>query len=132
METPGLSFRNFNPTPALRLEIYQRLLRLEQILGGRSRGGVIRCTVTLETPHRHHRLGRIRHVRIRMTLPKGEIVVAREPARDGAHEDLSVALRDAFKAARRQIDAHLTYRRPRLPRISASSGRSPAKSRSSR
>ena len=118
MENPALIFRNFTPSPALRTELYIRLIRLERILGGRSRGAPVRCTVTLETPHRHHRTGRIRHIRIRLTLPKGEVVIAREPAADGAHEDLHVALRDAFRAARKQIEARATYRRPRARRVS--------------
>ena len=116
-----LVFRNFTPSHALRVEILTRLARLERILGGHSRGSPIRCTITLETPHRHQRQGRIRHVRIRLTLPKGEVVVAREAAADGAHEDLHVALRDAFRAARRQVEAHATYRRPRAQRVSAAS-----------
>jgi len=110
METPALVFRNLRPSHALRVEIFTRLLKLQKLLGGRSRGNLIRCTVTLETPHRHNRKGRIRHVRMRLTLPRGQVVVAREPAADGAHEDIHVALRDAFQSARRQIEKKGTYR----------------------
>ena len=52
----------------------------------------------VEVPHRHQHKGVLYNVRIDMTAPGGELVVKREPA-----EDLYVAIRDAFDAARRQL-----------------------------
>ena len=34
---------------------------------------IVRCEVMIETPHRHHRNGRQFHVRVRLTVPGGEI-----------------------------------------------------------
>jgi hypothetical protein len=48
-----------------------------------------------------HRQGTIYHVRVDLTAPGGEVVVNREPGEDHTHEDLHVAIRDAFDAARR-------------------------------
>lgn len=110
MDTPALVFRNIRASHGLRIAVYSRLLKLQKMLGGHSRGRPIRCMVTLETPHRHNRRGKIRQVKIRLTLPRGEIVVAREPAADGRHEDIHVAIRDAFLAARRQVQSRGTYR----------------------
>jgi ribosomal subunit interface protein len=56
------------------------------------------CRVLVEVPHRHQHKGVLYNVRIDMTAPGGELVVKREPA-----EDLYVAIRDAFDAARRQL-----------------------------
>ena len=50
-----------------------------------------------------HRQGTIYHVRVDLTVPGGEVVVNREPGEDHAHEDLHVAIRDAFDAARRRL-----------------------------
>ncbi|HEY1556640.1 MAG TPA: HPF/RaiA family ribosome-associated protein [Kofleriaceae bacterium] len=68
---------------------------------------ITRCEVLLETPHRHHRQGRAYHVRVRLTVPGGEIVASHDPGPDGAHEDAYVALRDAFTATRRQLEDYV-------------------------
>jgi cold shock CspA family protein len=53
--------------------------------------------------HRHHQ-GDIYQIRIHMTFPgAADISISREPAATGAHEDVYVTIRDAFKAARRQL-----------------------------
>ena len=54
--------------------------------------------VTVEAPHHHHHQGNLYTVKLDITLPGGEIVVNRDHA-----EDVYVALRDAFQAARRQL-----------------------------
>jgi cold shock CspA family protein len=61
------------------------------------------CRVMVEAPHRRGRTGSLYHVRLDLTLPGGEIVVRRDPPEHAAHEDLRVAIRDAFDAARRQL-----------------------------
>lgn len=72
---------------------------------------LIRCKVIIEAPHRHHREGRIFHVRIDMTTPGAEIVVGRDPSLKHSHEDVFVAIRDAFDAARRRMEDHIRRRR---------------------
>lgn len=64
------------------------------------------CSVVVEADHRRHRQGRLYHVRINLMVPGREIVVRREPAEHHAHEELPVAIRDAFDAARRQLEDH--------------------------
>ncbi len=58
-----------------------------------------RCEVWLEAANRHHRKGPFYAVRVRLTVPREEIVVERQPGQD----DVSVAVRQAFDAARRQL-----------------------------
>jgi cold shock CspA family protein len=66
------------------------------------------CRVVIDSPHRHHRKGQLYSVRIDLTVPPGgEIVVNREHRLDHAHEDVNVALRNAFHAARRQLEDHV-------------------------
>lgn len=55
--------------------------------------------VMVEVPHRHHRQGMRYLVRIDITTPGAEIVIKRQP-----HEDIYVAVRDAFDAARRKLE----------------------------
>ena len=65
------------------------------------------CHVVIAQPHRHHRQGRLYSVRVDMVVPGGEIVVNREHPLDHAHEDVYVALRDAFEAAERRLEDHV-------------------------
>jgi len=62
------------------------------------------CHVVIGQPHRHHREGRLYSVRVDVRLPGGEIIVNRDHHLDHAHEDVFVALRDSFHAARRRLE----------------------------
>ncbi|MDB4958414.1 MAG: HPF/RaiA family ribosome-associated protein [Myxococcales bacterium] len=70
-----------------------------------------RCSVIVEHPHNHHRHGNAFHIRIDLTVPGREIAVSRDPERDPGHEDVYVALADAFRAARRQLQDHARIQR---------------------
>ena len=59
------------------------------------------CRVAIELPHKHHQRGKQFEVRIDLGIRGKEIVVNREPG----NEDMYMALRDAFDAAERQLDA---------------------------
>jgi len=69
------------------------------------------CRVVIEAPHLHHQKGQIYHVRVDLTVPGKEIVVKRDPADKKPHEDLYLAIRDAFRAARRQLQDYVRERR---------------------
>lgn len=62
---------------------------------------IISCRVVVHAPHRHHHKGKSYHVDIDIHVPGAELIVKREP-----HEDLYVAIRDAFDAARRQLQSY--------------------------
>jgi cold shock CspA family protein/ribosome-associated translation inhibitor RaiA len=64
------------------------------------------CHVVVAQPHRRRREGRLYSVRVDLVVPGGEIVVNRDHHLDHAHEDVFVALRDAFLAARRRLEDH--------------------------
>ena len=65
------------------------------------------CHVVIAQPHRHHREGRLYSVRVDVRVPGGEIIVNRDHHLDHAHEDVFVALRDSFAAARRRLEDHV-------------------------
>ena len=44
-------------------------------------------------------------------LPDGELAVSRNPAANRAHEDVYVAIRDAFDAMRRRLEDYAAQRR---------------------
>jgi cold shock CspA family protein len=58
----------------------------------------------IEAPHRHQQHGQTYHVRIDLSVPGHELVVSRDPSgKQGGHERLDVAIRDAFRTLRRQL-----------------------------
>ncbi|MDH5231003.1 MAG: HPF/RaiA family ribosome-associated protein, partial [Gammaproteobacteria bacterium] len=59
---------------------------------------IMACRVMVETPHKHKQHGAMYNVRIDLTIPGAELVVRREP-----HQDIYIAIRDAFDAAKRQL-----------------------------
>ncbi len=96
-----IAFRNLEAPAAIEAEIRKRVDQLEEFFDR-----IIACSVVVEERHRHHRQGRLYHVRVDLIVPEREIVVRREPAEHHAHEDLHVAIRDAFDAVQRQLQDH--------------------------
>ena len=65
------------------------------------------CRVVVDSPHRHQHQGKVFNVKVQLALPGEDVVVDMErPQRDG-HEDVYVVIRDAFDAARRQLQARM-------------------------
>jgi ribosomal subunit interface protein len=64
------------------------------------------CRVVVEAPHNRHQKGNLFHVRIDVTVPGDEIVVNRDPHQHHEHEDVWIAVRDAFGAAQRQLQSY--------------------------
>jgi ribosomal subunit interface protein len=67
---------------------------------------IMSCRVVLELAGRHKRQGKQFSVRIDLKVPGGEIAVTKEH-----DEDVQVALRDAFDAARRQLEDYARVQR---------------------
>lgn len=95
-------FRNMPHSPELEAEVREHAERLERFFDH-----VTGCQVIVEAPHHHHRQGNLYVVRIHISVPRRELVVDRDPGRDHAHEDVHVALRDAFDKARRQLEDYV-------------------------
>ena len=81
---------------------------------GRFAEHIVSCRVNVEAPHGRHRKGQIYHIVIDVRMPGGEIIASRDPSQHHAHEDVYVALRDAFKAARRQLQDHVRVNRGKV------------------
>ncbi len=125
-----ITFRHMPPSPAIEENIREKAAKLDEL-----HDGIMGCRVTVEAPHRHHRKGKAYVVRIDLTVPGGELVINREPKRlvpkkakggreldkdfaeshepskHAAHEDIYVAIRDAFNAAGRKLGDHAQRRR---------------------
>jgi ribosomal subunit interface protein len=99
-----ITFRDIAPSPAIETAIRERFAKLEHF-GQR----ITRCHVSIESPHKHAHKGNAFRVRIDLAVPgEEEIVVDRG---DDGHEDVYVAIKDAFETATRQIQHHAGKRR---------------------
>jgi len=99
---PQVSFDDLPVDDAVRDAALDHVAQLE-----RFSDRITGCHVVIAQPHRHHREGRLYSVRVDLVVPGGEIVVNRDHHLDHSHEDVFVALRDAFDAARRRLEDHV-------------------------
>ena len=89
-----ITFHDVSRSDALEAHIRQKAEKLEEF-----HSRIISCRVTVEEQHKHHHQGRQFRVRIDLRVPGKEIVANRDH-----HEDVYVALRDAFDAVKRQLE----------------------------
>jgi len=125
-----ITFRDIAPSKAIEDNIRERADKLDSLYDG-----IMSCRVIVEAPHRHHHKGKAYVVRIDMAVPGGELVINRapkrlaaakadrpeeletnlaenhKPSKHAAHEDLYVAIRDAFNAAGRKLQDYTRRRR---------------------
>ncbi len=97
MRTPlQINFHGMDTSPALEALIRDKTAKLEQF-----HPNVTACRVVIDKPHQHKQQGEHFIVSIDVSVPGSNIV-----ANHAHHEDVNVALRDAFFAARRQLEEH--------------------------
>ena len=99
-----VTFHNCQHSDAVEAEIRKQVGKLEkrfpQLIG---------CRVSVEALHKQHRTGNVWDVHIVMSVPGRDLAVSREPHRakeNYAHPDVMTSLRDAFRAAERQLEAY--------------------------
>jgi ribosomal subunit interface protein len=97
MHTPlQITIRDVDHSAALETHIREKADKLSDFFAR-----IISCRVVVEMPHKHQHQGKQFNVRIDIGVPGGEIVVNKD-----SNVDVYVALRDAFDAAKRQLEDH--------------------------
>lgn len=96
-----ITIRDVPHSEALDAKIREKAEKLEKFYPH-----IMRCRVVVEVPHKHKHQGRNFNVRLDITVPGNELVVNRD-----ADEDVYVAVRDAFDAAKRQLDDYARRQR---------------------
>jgi ribosomal subunit interface protein len=89
-----ITIRGFEHSDALEQHIRDKAGKLDEFFDR-----IVSCRVVVEVPHKHHQQGKQFNVRIDIGVPGSEIVVNHDHA-----EDVYVALRDGFDAAKRQLE----------------------------
>jgi len=102
-----LTFRNMDHSDAVETDIKNHVAKLEQLFPDL----IMACRVVVECHHQHHQQGNLFHTRIDITVPGRELLVTREPGQRHSHEEMHVSIRDAFNAARRQLEHHTQKQR---------------------
>ena len=107
MQAPlQITFRHMDSSEAVAARIRERAGELE-----RFSDRIISCRVVVECRHPRRRQGNLFRIRVDLKIPGREIAVGRDPAAHHSHEDVYVAIRDAFDAARRALEDHVRERR---------------------
>ena len=101
MQVPlEIAFKNIEPSEAMKAEIEKEARRLERFFKR-----ITSCHVTVTGQNGHHRHGVPFKVDIRIALPDHKDIIVNKTHADVAqHEYVSVAIKDAFAAAQRQIE----------------------------
>jgi ribosome-associated translation inhibitor RaiA len=118
-----ITWRDMAPSTAVGTKIREEATKLEEFYGR-----ITSCRVTVAIPHRYQSGEYQFHIRIDLTVPGAEMVVNHEPTLHNSlrrteseehakgqelsapHKDVYVAIRDAFKTARRKLQAHARRR----------------------
>ena len=101
MHTPlEIHFHGIEKSEAVEERVREKVSKLEKHFGR-----MTRCRVVLKVPHRSPQKPKVFQVKIEISLPRRQpIVVCHEREGAHAHEELPLAIRDAFEAALRKVD----------------------------
>ena len=107
MQVPvQVSFHGCDHSDALESDIFSRIHKMESIYGR-----LTNCRVVVELPHKSPAQGKLFHINIDIGIPGAGDVVHHDRGQNPAHEDVHVAMRDAFDAVENQLKKVLTKRR---------------------
>jgi ribosomal subunit interface protein len=93
-------FRNIDHSDAVQEAVLKRVEKLE-----RFSDQIHSMRVILESPHNNHHKGKVYHVGVEALIPNHDIVVSHDQHDKHEHEDIYVAIRDAFNAVERRLKA---------------------------
>jgi ribosomal subunit interface protein len=101
-----ITFHGVEHSDAVEARIREKAAKLEQHCHN-----ITSCRVAVEAEHHHQHHGNLYKVRIEISVPQKHIVVSRDHHDKQAHQDVYVALRDAFSAATRQLEDYVRIHR---------------------
>lgn len=104
-----ITIHNMDPSPAVEAAVREKAAKLEHFADK-----IMGCQVRIDAPHKHHGKGKLYRVSVEIEVPGGHIVASRDPTKNHSHEDIYVAIRDAFRAAGRQLQDHTRVRRGKI------------------
>jgi ribosomal subunit interface protein len=97
-----VSFKDIEISDFVYQDIVEHAEKLERFFDR-----IVSCQVVVSAPHHRHKHGNVYHIQVRLHLPGSEIIFTTEPEKNHAHEDVYVAIRDAFGAVERRLKDYL-------------------------
>ena len=94
-------FKDIDHSDAVEQRIRQNAEKLAQFFPK-----IKHCRVVVETQHHQHH-GNLYNIKIDISVPQKEIIVNQSQHDNQAHEDIYVAIRDSFNAAKRQLEDYV-------------------------
>jgi ribosomal subunit interface protein len=101
-----IACRGFSCSESIDAKVRSKVDKLEEVFKD-----ITSCRVVIESPHHHQHKGNTYRVSIDVTVPQGEVVVDQGGGENHAHEDVYVAIRDAFDAMGRRLKGLAQRRR---------------------
>jgi ribosome-associated translation inhibitor RaiA len=101
-----VAFRHLDASPAVEARARELAQELEHFSGS-----ILRCRVAIDCPHKHQTHGRRFEVHLEISVPDKQITVSHAHPASDDHEDVYIALRDAFDVAKRQLQEYERIRR---------------------
>lgn len=118
-----ITFRNTEHSDRIEATVRQEAAKLDKFYSP-----IMSCRVVIEVPEHRRKYGGLHHVRIDLGVPGGELVVKHEPSLHSSvqedhektgkhfevevpHKKVDVAIRDAFRSARRQLQDYARRQR---------------------
>jgi hypothetical protein len=96
-----IDFEGFSGTEAVKVEVRAWLDRLGELTAA-----LTNAEVAIEATQ-EPRKDRLFRVRMRLSMRAGVVVIPPDSPNNGAHEDVYCAIRNGFRAARRQLEIYL-------------------------
>lgn len=107
MEYPvQITFHGLEATDAIKHAVDERAEKLTRFYDK-----IESCRVVVDSPHKHQLKGRLYQVKVQLVVPGEELVVSRESSEHAPHEDLYLAINDAFKEMTRRLEDYVRRRR---------------------
>jgi cold shock CspA family protein/ribosome-associated translation inhibitor RaiA len=101
-----ITFRNLPHSEALAENIEKRAAKLATFYDR-----ITNCEVIVEVPNKPQHQGSFHHIRITLGLPGEELIVDHTPPQPIKYEEVSLAIREAFDEARRQLQDYARLQR---------------------
>jgi len=101
-----ITFGGMTPTEALRVEVRAWLERLGALTATMTGGRVLIDVLDQGRSERRYQ------VRMELAMPSGAVVVGLDHPSNRPHEDIYVAIRNAFRGARRELEVYFREHPP--------------------
>lgn len=100
METPAqIDFQGMAPRPAVHEAVTRHIEQLEERFGR-----ITACRVVVKGPGYHHQTGGLYAINVHLAMPHAkDVTVSHTTQNDERYADITFAINDTFKRARRQL-----------------------------